>query len=210
MRAIRENYSGWKELGPGGLPFNPLGWLIATALRPLGRNPMTVAGVSVRVPSWELPHRGGPRPPVAPYPIPHRQTGDTAGPEGVAALSGLLESYASASEGRMYMARSRFERRGEALFVADDFRTTPVLRKSGGELVHVHSGDGSLHVVTDLSDAQAIIDAGWGELHPLAGRPLVGLPEPYVLLYSPRDKGDLRQISLIVDRVVRSALQRPS
>ena len=56
-------------------------------------------------------------------------------------------------------------------------------------------------------DAQRIIDAGWGELHPLAGRPPIGLPEPYVLLYSPRDRYDVEQITRILDRVVETALR---
>lgn len=205
MRRLVDNYRDWMSLGPGGLPANPVGWAIATALRPLGRDPMTVRGSeAARIPSWDLPVRPGPRPQVAPFPIPHRQTTDVADGAIVSAMSEVVES--AGSDPRLCLQRSRFERRGQALYVREDFRAVDRVRSSGGEIAHVHGGDGSLHVVADPADAQLLIDRGWGELHPLAGRPLLGLPKSYVLLYSPRNDDDLRRLTAIVERVVATAL----
>ncbi|WP_188546875.1 luciferase domain-containing protein [Rhodococcoides trifolii] len=207
MRTLVDNYRDWLNLGPGGLPANPVGWVITTALRPLGRDPMTVRGIrTAPTPAWDLPVRSGPRPPVAPFPIPHRQTADVADDVTTSAISEVVES--CAADRRMFMQRSHFERRGQALFVREGFRTVERVKTARGEIAHVHSGDGSLHVVADPADAQLIIEQGWGELHPLAGRPLLGLPESYVLLYSPRNDEDLRQLSTIVRRVVSTAMPK--
>ena len=69
----------------------------------------------------------------------------------------------------------------------------------------MHDSEGSMHVVMQPDDAQTVISAGWGELHPLAGRPVLGLPETYVFLYAPRDSDDVHGIELIIRRAVSTA-----
>ncbi|MGB2720234.1 MAG: luciferase family protein [Rhodococcus sp. (in: high G+C Gram-positive bacteria)] len=205
---IAEDYAAWKALGPGGLPANVVGWAITKILTPLGRDPLTVrdAVADAASPTWELPARPGPRPSVAPYPIPHRQLNGIA-PGGPVSVFDVLESHARTDSDRLYLGTSHFEKRGQALYVVAENRRPGVVTRAGGEIAHVHPSDGSLHVVAQHGDAQRIIDAGWGELHPLAGRPPIGLPEPYVLLYSPRDRYDVEQITRILDRVVETALR---
>lgn len=205
---VKQDYAGWKALGPGGLPANPVGWAVTKALTPLGRDALNVGGSIGGGSGWELPQRRGPRPSVAPYPIPHRQS-DGIPDSGPILMSDVVASYARERPDRFLVERSHFEKRGDALYVAEKYRKSTPVKKARGEIAHVHSSDGSLHVVADHADAQQIIDAGWGELHPLAGRPLIGLPESYVLLYSPRDDVDVAQVSSILNRIVETALGSP-
>ncbi|KQU06604.1 hypothetical protein ASG56_02835 [Rhodococcus sp. Leaf7] len=201
MRAVRDDYRSWRNLGPGGLPANPLGWACTTLLRPFGRDG-TIAAVDAAS-DLDLPFRRGERPTVAPHPVPHRQVAMDAEPDTVRALERHL--LAVADDPSFRTARSRFERRGDALFLADTADAPPWIRQAGGELAHVHTGQGSLHVVADPGDAEVIVSRGWGERHPLAGRRMLGLPYSYVFLYAPRDGEDLSTVLAVVDRVVRRA-----
>lgn len=66
----------------------------------------------------------------------------------------------------------------------------------GREFVHLHPRyDGSLHAVLAPSDADAAIAAGWAERHPLAGR---FAPSSTVMLYGPRDAGELAIVQQLV------------
>ncbi|MEU4730040.1 hypothetical protein [Streptomyces sp. NPDC023588] len=53
------------------------------------------------------------------------------------------------------------------------------------EFAHAHpSYDGSWHVSLPAREAATVVEAGWGEYHPLAGD---RLPRGTVLLFAPRD-----------------------
>ena len=55
-------------------------------------------------------------------------------------------------------------------------------------------GQGSLHLCLTLRDAAAVLAAGWGEAHLLAGRamgPGARVPRGLVLVYAPRDAGEV-------------------
>ncbi|MFE9562420.1 phospholipase [Streptomyces sp. NPDC006487] len=53
------------------------------------------------------------------------------------------------------------------------------------EFAHAHpSYDGSWHVSLPPAEAASVVEAGWGEYHPLAGD---RLPRGTVLLFAPRD-----------------------
>ncbi len=207
MQAIREDYRRWRGLGRGGLPANPAGWMITTALRPLGRDTITVEQPpdGERASDFTLPDRRGPRPTIAPYPIPHRELTTVVEPERIDALATHLAAFADRDAARIFCAISRFERRGDALFVRDAAGAAPWTARAHGEIAHVHASQGSLHVVADPADVPEIIGRGWGERHPLAGRPLIGLPDSYLFVYAPRDDADQRQIERIIDRVVQTA-----
>ncbi|WP_052077573.1 luciferase domain-containing protein [Rhodococcoides fascians] len=205
MKKVKNDYTAWMELGPGGLPANVGGWLITTALRPFARrDALRVDGTSGTGMHWQLERRPGPRPTIAPYPIPHRQLND----RGTSALTERLIAAVTAeasSDGPFHLERSRFERRGEALYLSDLRSASPWISRTKGEIVHVHETEGSLHVVLQPDDAQTVISAGWGELHPLAGRPVFGLPETYVFLYAPRDSDDADRIESIIHRATATS-----
>lgn len=90
---IRQDYRGWMALGPGGLPYNVRGWLINSALRPLGRETkgtdcydsekLRSMGGDVGNKGWlgDLPVRTGSRPYIGPWMAPHRQMDQLASPE---------------------------------------------------------------------------------------------------------------------------------
>lgn len=100
------------------------------------------------------------------------------------------------------MQTSRFERRGPAVFIAPGSGRAPWGRAARGEAGHVHASDGSLHLVLHPADARAVIQAGWGERHPLAGVALLGIPTNYLMVYAPRDEEELGVVRLLFRRAV--------
>jgi phospholipase/carboxylesterase len=60
----------------------------------------------------------------------------------------------------------------------------------GREFAHLHPpSDGSLHMVLAPDLVDGVIENGWAERHPLAGRH--GLPTNIVMVYGPRDDDEL-------------------
>jgi hypothetical protein len=65
------------------------------------------------------------------------------------------------------------------------------------EFAHVHpANDGSLHMALPSAIVDTVIDHGWAERHPLAGRH--GLPNNIVMVYGPRDDAELEVIVALV------------
>jgi len=59
----------------------------------------------------------------------------------------------------------------------------------------------SAHSHLSAADAARILDAGWGERHPLAGvRP--ELPSTYVYVYPPRDEAELAVVAQLLDAAI--------
>ena len=62
-------------------------------------------------------------------------------------------------------------------------------------------GQGSMHMCISLRDAAAVLDAGWGELHLLAGRamgPGAKVPRGLVLVYAPRTAEEVSTVVRIL------------
>ncbi|MGH2960200.1 MAG: hypothetical protein ACRDKE_11395, partial [Solirubrobacterales bacterium] len=146
----------------------------------------------------DLPTRTTDRPPIAPYPVPHREVGEDCSAEMLDQLDEMLaaarERYADVTE----VGTSKYERHAEAIFVP---RSIERRESRNGEIAHVHHPQGSLHVHCSPADARIVIERGWGELHPLAVRG-IGLPRTYLLLYAPRTQADLESIEKIVDAAI--------
>jgi phospholipase/carboxylesterase len=65
------------------------------------------------------------------------------------------------------------------------------------EFAHVHpASDGSLHMALPSAIVDAVIDNGWAERHPLAGK--YGLPNNIVMVYGPRDDAELEIVVALV------------
>lgn len=65
------------------------------------------------------------------------------------------------------------------------------------EFAHLHPGrDQSLHASLPPDIAQAAIDAGWAELHPVAMSGLI--PPTTVMLYAPRNDDELEVVYNLV------------
>jgi hypothetical protein len=77
----------------------------------------------------------------------------------------------------------------------------------GREFAHLHPApDFSLHLVLPEGEAQRAVDARWAEWHPLAaaGR----LPQTIVMVYAPRDAGELETVWSLVQASHRFATSR--
>lgn len=72
------------------------------------------------------------------------------------------------------------------------------------EFAHLHPGrDQSLHAAIPPDLAQAAIEAGWAELHPVARMGLI--PPSTVMLYAPRDEEELDVVYALVAASYRFA-----
>jgi hypothetical protein len=75
------------------------------------------------------------------------------------------------------------------------------------EFAHLHPpDDGSLHMSLPPAIVQAVVDNGWAERHPLAGKH--GLPANIVMVYGPRDEAELALVEALV-RASHAAACRP-
>lgn len=65
------------------------------------------------------------------------------------------------------------------------------------EFAHLHPpGDGSLHMALPPAIVARVVDNGWAEYHPLAGK--YGLPANIVMVYGPRDEAELAVVADLV------------
>jgi len=64
-----------------------------------------------------------------------------------------------------------------------------------GEIAHIHSNDGSFHMIFHPSDAKLLINTKWGERFPLVGRNFLNkiiVPDTYLLIYAPQNENELQ------------------
>lgn len=149
----------------------------------------------------DLPRRRGRRPRVGPHPVPHRQLDEHAPAAVLRSLEAVFDAKVAAEPSRLTYAQSYFEKHNRAVTLRcpecghDDARATR------GEVGHIHPSDGSMHMILGCSDAAAVIAAGWGERHGLAGVTL-GLPLTYMLIYATRDAHEVDVVARILDAAV--------
>jgi hypothetical protein len=143
-------------------------------------------------PSFLDLRRAGPRPSTTPT-NPHTQLTQNAPPvlqEQIFEVASLLPgvvvgpSAVSVPGARAFHLPSSARERSEAFMVAREF-------------AHLHPpSDGSLHLVLAPAVVDAVIENGWAERHPLAGR--YGLPANIVMVYGPRDEEELRVVADLI------------
>ena len=63
------------------------------------------------------------------------------------------------------------------------------------EIAHLHGSEGSLHVTLDAADVAKVLERGWGERHPLAGR---WLRSGFTMVYAPRSEDEVAAVMEIV------------
>lgn len=140
----------------------------------------------------ELPERNGPRPRTNPA-MPHQQLDQVAPQELPEALFARCNELPGVVVGRSHVSVPG----------ARAFHLDPAAGGSaeafmrGTEFAHLHPpDDGSLHLVLTEDHAQAVIEAGWGEFHPLVE--LGVMPPTTVMIYGPRDEEELEVVWNIV------------
>lgn len=200
--AVR-SYQGFLALGPGGVPYNLVGWAIQGIAGLFAIDPLDVDAVDHPPPHirhhygdagqqsyWPadegpLPARRPPVPDIPAYTIPQRQMSDGP-PDPVAtreAMVAFLEALAAANPAALTVQPSHLEGVG-----------TPALHGPAGagarsEIVHVHH-EASAHLCLSLADCAQAMRQGWGQRHPLSGVRGFGLPAGYLFVYAPRDDGE--------------------
>jgi hypothetical protein len=74
-----------------------------------------------------------------------------------------------------------------------------------GEFAHVHSNDGSFHMILHPSDAKLLINKQWAEKFPLNGVNLFNkiiVPDTYLLVYAPQNEDDLKIWKTILNAAI--------
>ena len=205
------DYKRWMDLGPGGLPATVRGWVTMTRFRFLAKDGLDVRPFAAQAAEpggfralGNVEPRRGERPAVSPYPVPHRQLGQLPDEATRATLRQLFKATVERHSGTTEWALSHFEKRHPAITLKDWQGTASAA--SHGEIAHIHPSDSSMHMIFSAADAIAAMDAGWGQLHGLAGI-AVGLPATYVMVYAPRDENDLRATAQLLDAAIAYAAQ---
>lgn len=183
---IHNDYRNFLALGPGGTPstiagYARLAWFRLFALRdpfaplPVPSTPTSPSTSSSATPRAgilapsRLPYRPGPTPTVAGL-APQRQLNQHGSADATARLTAALSLLARREPRRFGVATSCLEKHGFALFARH-----PVNVCGNGEVCHVHSSDGSMHMNLHPEDIAQVLKLGWGQRHPLAwGRRLQG------------------------------------
>ncbi|KAH9845476.1 hypothetical protein Tdes44962_MAKER06602 [Teratosphaeria destructans] len=172
-------------------------WLAFLSLGP-GGTPATILGF-LRV---ELLSLFALHDPYNPGPTPTRFMGkpgylvtQKASPEIFERLRAGIEEMGRSEQG-LEIGTSCFEKHGTGLF-----SVVPAKRTCGGEIVHAHPSDGSMHMTLHPADAKEVLAAGWGERHPIARGGLFErfVPGNFVMIYAPRSEEEV-QVALKIVR----------
>ena len=141
------------------------------------------------------PERRGPRP-ATQLAMPHQQLDQIAPAEW---QEGLFER-CRALPG-VVVGRSHVSVPGARAFHLDPDLAAgvPEAFMVGTEFAHLHPPyDGSLHLALPVEVARAVIDAGWGEHHPLVQQGV--MPPTQLMVYGPRDADELEVVWQIVEQ----------
>jgi hypothetical protein len=192
------DYKAFLALGPGGTPSTITGYVRTKTLSLFAlRNPYLPNPATQREQGYlrQLPARVKPRP-VTRGIAPHRQVTQRASPALYQRLAAELCALVTADPERLVLGTSCFEKHGTGLF-----SRSPVRRTCGGEICHAHPSDGSMHMTLHPADARVVLEAGWGERHPLArgGWFEKFVPEGFVMVYAPRGEEDVEVLLRIVE-----------
>jgi len=200
------DYRQWKSLGKGGLPDNIIGWFIVTYASLFKKDPLSIKHFEADIGGAcdvnalpDLPKRKGERPIIAKHPVPHRQLSQSGDAATLKTLHLNFDDTVTTQKDHLQYALSQFEKRNNAVWLTHP-ESGNDCTCAKGEIAHIHTIDGSMHMVLSPSDAKKVLEAGWGELHPLAGK---FIPvKTYMLLYSPRNEEDLEVIQQILNAAI--------
>ncbi|KAF2767951.1 hypothetical protein EJ03DRAFT_252046, partial [Teratosphaeria nubilosa] len=203
MLWLWSDWLAFLSLGPGGTPATILGFLRVELLSlfalhdPYKPGPTPARFVGKPGCLVKLPKREAPRPCTRGI-APHRQVTQKASPEVFERLRAKIEEMGRSEQG-LEIETSCFEKHGTGLFAA-----MPAKRTCGGEIVHAHPSDGSMHMTLHPVDAKEVLAAGWGERHPIARGGFFErfVPGNFVMIYAPRSEEEVE----IVLKIVRAGV----
>jgi hypothetical protein len=193
------DYLAFLSLGPGGTPATLAGFLRVEILGLFAlRDPYRPAAVPPRFAGQKgylvnLEKREPPRPCTRGI-APHRQVTQKASKSDFEKLRAAIEEMGTTNE-NMTVGTSCFEKHGTGLFYS-----SPVKRTCKGEIVHAHPSDGSMHLTLHPADARTVLEAGWGERHPISrgGWFEQFVPGGFLMVYAPRSDAEVKTVLRIV------------
>lgn len=145
-----------------------------------------------------VPPREGDRPttsrPSADQPFPHQQLDQNAPPAMQEALFERVTELPGITVGRSLVSLPD----ARAFHIDPELaQGPPAAFQRGTEFAHIHADyDGSLHLTLPPELYARILEAGWGEPHPISGT---------MMLFGPRDEGELEIVWGIVRESYRHA-----
>lgn len=195
---VRKDYGAAVARGSGGILFNLFRYIEINFFRIFRvSNPRVAEEVAPKL--WmqrgyleTLPVRAGVRPEVKGI-APQRQITQTGPKQTYDDLSNVIVEFARLNYSRCYLGRSTFKNNNTAIFG----RTTSCSHANyHGEICHAHPNDGSMHLHLHPADVKTVLEAGWGERHPLARTNwwwnlICPIPAGFTLVYSPRNSKEL-------------------
>lgn len=215
-----QDYRSYVALGPHRLPDNFWGWYRQLQMTLVSRKDTTVpapydfdlaAGPHDETSFLPSTQSGGLRwrpgnkaPKVPGFVAPQRQVTDQATAAAKKAMYEYLDSLAATNSELLQIQTSVLEGPVPAMGIkgfemASD--KPEVLRRTRGEMCHIHPPDGSTHLVLSLTDQKRVIELGWGRRHRLSGGAM--LPWNYTFVYAPRDDDEMDAWKSIVIAAVR-------
>lgn len=204
------NYKAYLALGPGGVPYNPFGWLISLAATAISHETLSTrmynaeaqAGEGYLEEGGHIPERRGDRPMIGWHCLPHRQINKIPTIEVQKALDAIVEKHITANHAYITVVPSPHEKLNPGVIIHPEIASPHVVADiAKREIFHVHPSDHSLHVVLSPRDCKLVIEKGYGERHGLSGSPVI--PKEYLLIYAPRDEEELA----IVERIIVASLK---
>jgi hypothetical protein len=116
-------------------------------------------------------------------------------------LASSIEQLAGSRE-ELSLGTSCIEKHGTGLFTASSTPPKPsyTAHRCKQEVCHAHASDGSLHMSLHPADAKLVLEACWGERHPLSrgGKFERFVPADFVMVYSPRDQAEVETVMRII------------
>jgi hypothetical protein len=202
---VHNDYRAFISLGPGGTPSTFLGYLKITYLRLFALSdpyspPPILGSICPSTGCFQtctacMPSRRGRRPTVAGI-APQRQRDQVGDYAIYLALRQALHNTAAKYPTKLKTDVSCFEKQGLALFAI-----SPLNNTCRGEICHVHHTDHSFHMNLHPLDAKVVLQAGWGQRHPLAqgGWLKKYVPQEFMMVYAPRNEDELEVILKIIE-----------
>ncbi|GAB1320989.1 hypothetical protein MFIFM68171_11199 [Madurella fahalii] len=224
LRWTNSSYGEYKELSLGGPEPTFMDWYAVVALTLFAYVDVTK---SPRVRRDEVPYRGRifslpvrhGRRPIVKSVAPNRQLDQKGSPAVFHTVENMFQSYQLLHPEHLQIKPSVLERDVSALFhgIGDSGQQWEErVEQWEGEIAHVHVADGSVHVVLHPEDIKTVIEAGWGERHPLCAnnkhrfrfyfniirkQPLP-VPEGLVFIYAPRSEWEIEVLDVIIQSAI--------
>ncbi|KAL4791088.1 hypothetical protein BDV19DRAFT_371195 [Aspergillus venezuelensis] len=219
--AAYKDYQSFLALGPGGPPYNAIGWLVVRLFfNPLGREMFATRMYEKKIEKGDevsyladLPRRKAARPTMGSMAPPQRQVDQIPTEEVKEKAKAAYDAFLDNNSHIVERQLSPLERNTDAALVCKHIPLTPAAKEMKREICHLHgTHDFSSHVTLSPADCKKVIELGWAQRFPFAGSTifknitfgrLAVIPEEYLFVYAPRDEEEIEIVMRIMQASVR-------